>query len=116
MERGNPSVLRLAQRQVLSQRVIEWPIREQQVVIHSRRPCMRAQLLDVRIDFGSIGGFRVLRNDFNSLVCLKVDKEGRAAKDRPDLLWIKDVKKDDLIAAEPQWRNFAHDRRGISIE
>src|SRR5579859_3826373 len=116
MEQENPSVLRLPQREVLPQRVVEWSVCGQQVVVHAGRPCTRPQLLNMCVDPGAIRCLDVLGYDFNSLVGLKINEDRRALQDWLNLLRIEDVKEDDLISAKAQGSDCPDDSRGILIE
>src|SRR6516162_6218817 len=116
MAQESPSVTCLSQRQVFAQRQIERLSGNKKVIIHACRARTRAKLFDMSIDFGSIRGLRVFRDDFNPTVGFEIDEDGWPLHCRSDLLRIKNLKEDHFVAAETQWRDVGHDRFRLLIE
>src|SRR6516162_9673973 len=116
MAQESPSVTCLSQRQVFAQRQIERLSGNKKVIIHACCARTRAKLFDVGIDFGSVRGLRVFRNDFNSTVGFEIDQDGRPLHYRLNLLPIKNLKEDHFIAVETQWRYVGNYRFRLLIE
>src|ERR1700744_5487737 len=116
MEPESPSVASMTNSEILAQRAIQRLVGDQQVIVDPCASCSATQLFNVSIHLAAIFIKRVLRNHFESLVCLQIHQDRRRTQIRLYLLRIKNMKQHHLIAMEAQRVDRPHDCLGAFIE
>src|SRR5579862_4971171 len=111
----SPSITCLTQRKIFAQRQIQRLIGYEQLIIHPQRTRPRTYLLNMCIDSRAIC-FRIIRNDLESLIGLKVNQDCRPLHHWVDLLRIENVEQDHLVAVEAKRSDSVHNRFRVLIK